>query len=174
MSDSTTGPQVIPPPLPIPPDDSRRAVTCERLRLLSIAFRISGILGAGFVSILLIHFFVFTAISFIPESAFQSTGSTQHSPHQDSQPNIQKSANAGPPVIIFRVIAGVIGVIILCGWILGGLTFYAGHCIAKRQKRTFVLVMAGINFIWLPYGLLLGMATFLALETDDAKLEYRV
>lgn len=76
-------------------------------------------------------------------------------------------------MLIFRIVAGVIGVVIVCGWTLGGLTFYAGHCIAKRQKRTFVFVMACINCIWIPYGLLLGIATFLALGADDAKLEYR-
>lgn len=168
MTDPTSGPQASPPPLPpLPIDDSKRAVTRERLRLLSIAYRISGIIGAVFISFLLIHLCVFTVISFMPESAFQSSGS-QHSTTQ----NIQTKNNAGPPLILFRVVAGVIGVVILCGWTLGGLTFYAGHCIAKRQKRTFVLVMAGVNCIWIPYGLLLGISTFLALGAEDAKLEY--
>ena len=36
----------------------------------------------------------------------------------------------------------------------------------------FVLVMAGINCIWIPYGLLLGIATFLALGSEEAKREY--
>ena len=171
MTDSTAGPQASPPPLPVQVNDPKRAVTRERLRLLSIAYRISGILGAVFVSFLLIHLCVFTVISFMPESAFQSKGN-QHSTVQNSQQSIQKKTNAGPPVIIFRVVAGVIGVVILCGWTLGGLTFYAGHCIAKRQKRTFVLVMAGVNCIWIPYGLLLGIATFFARGSEDAKLEY--
>lgn len=64
MSNSAPVPQVSPPPLP--PgliDDVKRAVTCERLRLLSIAFYISGALGATFVSILLIHFCVLAAMS---------------------------------------------------------------------------------------------------------------
>ena len=123
------------------------------------------------MSFLLIHLCVFTVISFMPESAFQPSGS-QHSSTQNNQQNFQTKNNAGPPLIIFRVVAGVIGVVILCGWTLGWLTFYAGHCIAKRQKRTFVLVMAGVNCIWIPYGLLLGIFTFLALGAEDAKLEY--
>jgi len=149
----------------------KQAVTRERLRLLSIAFRISGILGAVFVSFLLIHLCVFTAISFMPESTFQSSGN-QHSTTQNGQQSIQPNTNAGPPMIIFRIVAGVIGVVILCGWTLGGLTFYAGRCIAKRRNRTFVLVMAGVNCIWIPYGLLLGIATFLTLESADTRLEY--
>ena len=32
-------------------------------------------------------------------------------------------------------------------------------CITKRQKRAFVFVMAGIDCIWIPYGLLLGIST---------------
>ena len=155
----------------MPVDDPRRAVTRERLRLLSIAYRISGILGAVFVSFLLIHLCMFTAMSFIPGSAFQPTGN-QHPITQNGQQSIQAKTNAGPPAIIFRIVAGVIGVVILCGWTLGGLTFYAGYCIAKRQNRTFVFVMAGVNCIWIPYGLLLGIATFLALGSEDAKLEY--
>ena len=170
MNESTV-PQPNPPPLPVPFDDSKRAVTRERLRLLSIAYRISGILGAVFVSFLLIHLCVFTVISFVPGSAFQSNGN-QHSTTQNSQQSIQTKTNAGPPAIIFRIVAGVIGVVILCGWTLGGLTFYAGRCIAKRRNRTFVLVMAGVNCIWIPYGLLLGIATFLALGSADARVEY--
>jgi hypothetical protein len=165
-------PAVSPPPLPpIPIDETARAVTRERLRLLSIAYYISGALGAVFVSFLLIHLCVFTAISFMPESAFQSKGN-EHATMQGSPQSVQKTSSAGPPVIIFRIVAVVIGVVILCGWTLGGLTFYAGRCIAKRRNRTFVLVMAGINCIWIPNGLLLGIATFLALGSADAKMEY--
>ena len=172
MSESTFIPAACPPPLPlVPADEAALAVTRERLRLLSIAYCISGALGAVFVSFLLIHLCVFTAISFMPESAFQSKGN-QHSTTQSSPQSVQKTPSAGPPVIIFRVVAGVIGVVILCGWTLGGLTFYAGRCIAKRRNRTFVLVMAGVNCIWIPYGLLLGIATFLALGSADARVEY--
>ena len=172
MTDSSLAPAASPPPLPpVPVDESARAITRERLRLLSIAYSISGVLGAVFVSFLLIHLCVFTAISFMPESAFQSKGN-QQSTTQKSPQVVQKTPSSGPPAIIFRVVAGAIGLVILCGWTLGGLTFYAGRCIAKRRNRTFVLVMAGVNCIWIPYGLLLGIATFLTLESADTRLEY--
>jgi len=172
MTEPSLAPAASPPPLPpVPADESARAVTRERLRLLSIAYYISGVLGAVFVSFLLIHLCVFTAISFMPESAFQTNGS-QHSTAQRSPQSIQKTPSAGPPLIIFRIVAGVIGVVILCGWTLGGLTFYAGRCIAKRRNRTFVLVMAGVNCIWIPYGLLLGIATFLTMGSADTRSEY--
>jgi hypothetical protein len=41
----------------------------------------------------------------------------------------------------------------------------------KRQRRTFVFVMAGFNCLWVPYGTLLWAVTFLALATEDAKRE---
>ena len=172
MTDPTLISHAAPPPLPVLVGDPGRAVTSERLRLLSIACRISGILGVVFVPFLLIHLCLFTVISFVPESAFQSKGNQHSTTLTNSQQNIQTTANPSPPAIIFRIVAGIIAVVILCGWILGGLTYYAGHCIAKRQKRTFVLVMAGINCIWIPYGLLLGISAFLALGSEDAKLEY--
>jgi len=61
----------------------------------------------------------------MPESAFQSTGS-QHSTTQNGQQSVQTKTNAGPPAIIFRLVAAVLGVVILCGWTLGGLAFLAG------------------------------------------------
>ena len=74
-------PAACPPPLPpVPVDEAARAVTRERLRLLSIAYYVSGALGAVFVSFLLIHLCVFTAISFMPESAFQSKGNHPEHP----------------------------------------------------------------------------------------------
>lgn len=169
MSNSASVPQVVPPPLPPGViDEVKRAVTCERLRLLSIAFYISGALGAAFISILLIHFFVFAAISFMPETAFEPPSGQQSA---SQTPAVQKS-DPFPPRIILRVVAGFFGVIILCGWTLGGLTIYAGRCIAKRQRRMFVLVMAGFNCLWVPYGTLLGIVTILALSSEDAKQEY--
>jgi len=94
MTDSALGPQASLPPLPVPVDGPKRAVTKERLRLLSIAYRISGVLGAGFVSFLLIHLCVFTAISFVPESAFKSSGN-QHSTTQSGQQIIRTKLEYG-------------------------------------------------------------------------------
>jgi len=163
-----------PPPLPpTPGGEIRRAVTCERLRILSIAYYISGALGAASISILLIHFCLFTAFSFIPEASFHQSPPAQHHGQQAAgEHSPQSGVSDAFPVIIFRIVAGILGMIILCGWTLGGLTIYAGRCIARRKKRTFVLIMAGINCLWIPFGTLLGIVTFLALGAEDAKLEY--
>lgn len=165
-----------PPPLP---PDVVQAVTRERLRLLSIGYYISGAIGAAMVSVLLIHFTVFLVISFLPESTWnqpehskavqsQPASSSDPSPHQPHSKHPDKT-----PVIIFRVVAGVIGMVILTGWTLGGLTIYAGRCIAKRQKRTLVMVMAAWNCLWIPYGTLLGISTFIVLATPEGLEEFK-
>jgi hypothetical protein len=136
------------------PSEVQAAIANDRLRLLSVAFYISGAIGAVFVSFLLLHLVLFTGVSFIPESMW----STGKSAHQEA-----------PPVIVFRIIAIVIFFIIISGWALGGLTAYAGRCIARRENRIFVLIMAGVNCIWIPYGTLLGIATFMLLTTPSAK-----
>jgi hypothetical protein len=154
--------------------DAVRAVTRERLRLLSLGYYISGAIGALFVSILLFHFIFLLILSFVPESAWNNPHGRQQtvSQNEPGSPPETKKQNGPAPVIIFRVMAGIVGVIILGGWTLGGLTIYAGRCLARREKKTFVLVMAGVNCIWIPYGTLLGVGTFLALSTPDAKEEY--
>jgi hypothetical protein len=83
------------------------------------------------------------------------------------------SSAQAPPVIVFRVIAGVIGLIIICGWTLGGLTAYAGRCINKRKHRLFIYIMAGINCIWIPYGTVLGIATILLFQWPEVQAEFK-
>ena len=133
--------------------------------MLAIGYYISGIIGAVSVSILLLHFCMFAALSFMPPSGFSSGKNLSHDAKVESK-------SEPPPRIIFRIAAGAIAVVIVCGWILGGLTVFAGWCISKRKNRTFVLIMAGMNSIWIPYGTLLGIASFVALCDKDAKLDY--
>ncbi len=113
-------------------------------------------MGVVMVSFLLIHLAFVLGLSFLPESAL--SGGRKGATPSD-----------GPPVLIFRILAGVLALIIFLGWLLGGLTAYAGRCIARREKRLFVLVMASLNCIWIPYGTLLGVASFLCLATPAVK-----
>lgn len=143
-------------PPPITALTPQEAVTTERFRLLAIGYYISGAIGCVLVSFLLIHFAMVLGFSFIPESAWDTTKSGTSS----SEP---------PPVIVFKIIAGILGAIILAGWTLGGLTIYAGRCIARRKSRTFVLIMAALNCLWIPYGTLLGVVSLIFLTSPDAK-----
>jgi hypothetical protein len=77
-------------------------------------------------------------------------------------------------VIIFRIFAGVIGVIILLGWTFGALTIYAGRCVQLRRHRLFILIMGGLNCALIPWGTLLGVATFMLLQAPVARREFSV
>ncbi|PYI94763.1 MAG: hypothetical protein DME97_00065 [Verrucomicrobia bacterium] len=146
----------------------------ERLRLLAIGFYVKGAVGAIFVSFLLFHFVFMLGFSFMPESAWNpppKSATTVQSLSVTPSPS-PRPMNQGPPVVFFRVIAGVIGVIILLGWTFGGLTIYAGRCVQKRTHRLFIFVMAALNCPFIPWGTLLGIATFMLMQTPVAKREF--
>jgi hypothetical protein len=150
--------------VPPPSDRSREIVALDRLGLLSLAYYISGAIGAAVVSFLLIHFFILLGLSFVPASQW-----TQPAPAIATAPYVVPSPAAspgrgdfqGPPVIMFRIFAGVIGLIVVGGWTLGALTAYAGYCVKHRKHKVFIYIMAAINCIWIPYGTVLGVATIL-------------
>src|SRR2546421_2356586 len=146
----------------------------ERLRWLAIGFYVKGAVTAIFVSFLLFHFVFMLGFSFMPESAWNPPprpATTAESLSVTPSPS-PRPVNQGPPVIMFRIFAGVIGVIILLGWTLGGLTIYAGRCVQKRTRRTFIYVMSAVNCPFIPWGTLLGVATFILLQTPAARREF--
>jgi hypothetical protein len=152
---------------PIAPEAEEQIIVRERLRLLAIGYYVKGAVGAVFISFLLLHFFVFLGFSFIPESSWNPPSksvTTFQSPSVLSSP-APRLTNQGPPVVVFRIVAAVIGMIILLGWTFGALTIYAGRCVQKRQHRAFIYVMAGLNCPLIPWGTLLGIATFVLLQS---------
>src|SRR5207253_4462193 len=98
-------------------DIERQVIALYRLRLLSLGYYISGAIGALFVSFLIFHFIFLLAFSFIPASQWNtpaaSPAGAQHVSPITPQPSPSASAAQGPPVILFRVFAGVIGLIII-------------------------------------------------------------
>jgi hypothetical protein len=159
------------------PDLERQVIALDRLRLLSVGYCISGAIGAAFVSFLLIHFFLLLGLSFIPESQWnESTRSPaavqQALPMPLPSGSPSSNSNQAPPAIMFRIFAGVIGVIIIGGWTLGALTMYAGHCIKKRKHKIFIYIMAAVNCIWVPYGTVLGIATIMLFQWPEVQAQF--
>lgn len=158
-------------------DIRRQVIALDRLRLLSLGCYVSGAIGAAFVSFLLIHFFVFLGFWFIPQSQWNA-GTRSPAATQQASPTALPSAspsadtNQGPPAIIFRIVAAVIGVIIIVGWTLGALTAYAGHCIKKRKHKVFIYIMAAVSCIWVPYGTLPGIATILLFQWPEVQAQF--
>jgi hypothetical protein len=59
-------------------------------------------------------------------------------------------------------------------WTLGALTAYAGRSIQKRRRKLFVYVMAALNCLFIPYGTLLGVFTFIVLSSAAASPEFEL
>lgn len=68
-----------------------------------------------------------------------------------------------PLIIGFGVATVLIGV-------TGGLSlFYAGLMLRRHRHRTFLLVMASLSCLAIPYGTLLGIFTFMVLQRPAAR-----
>lgn len=166
-----------------------RAVTHERLRLLSWGYFIAGGMGILISSFLLIYVVLLGALSMIPASEWESSSSRPHqqvdhvignnppSEEENSGDRFPSTAqnpppSGAPPVWIFRIFAGMMFVFVLIGWTISGLTIYAGRCIRQRRNRMLILVMAGFNLMSVPFGTLLGICTFLVLQSDPGRREF--
>lgn len=159
------------------PDQEGKIIARERLRLLALGYYISGAIGAVFASFLIFHVIMFGVFSFIPEKEWNAppkqTTSTESKSETSGETVVKPSASStAPPMIIFRIMACAMGFVMVCGWILGGLTIYAGRCVQKRKHKVFIYVMGSLNLVWLPYGTLLGIATFLVLGNEAAGREF--
>ena len=79
-------------------------------------------------------------------------------------------AHGPPPPAAFGwifVVMGLFGFVLVAS--VGGLTIFAGRCIAQRKHLTFIYILAGILCTNMPLGTLLGVLTFVVLTRDDAK-----
>ena len=158
----------------VAPEVEEQIIVRERLHLLALGYYIKGAVGVVFISFFLFHFVFFLGFSLMPESAWKTPPkpSTTQSSSVSPSPS-PESVNQGPPVVMSRILAGVIGVIILLGWTFGALTIYAGRCIRQRKHRTFIYVMAGLNCVLIPWGTLLGIATFIVVQSPAAQDQFR-
>ena len=158
----------------VAPEVEEQIIVRERLRLLALGYYIKGAVGTVFISFLLFHFVFLLGFSFMPESAWNEPPKPSTTPSFAVTPSPSpEPVNHGPPVVMFRIFAAVIGVIILLGWTFGGLTIYAGRCVQKRQHRVFVIVMGGLNCVLIPWGTLLGIATFMVLQSSAGQEAFR-
>ncbi|HZE57185.1 MAG TPA: hypothetical protein VE031_04970 [Chthoniobacterales bacterium] len=165
-------------PPELAPEVEQQILARERLRLLALGYYIKGAIGAVFISFLLFHFFFLLGFSFMPESAWNppaKAATTAQSPPR--LPSLSPTptpapVNQAPPAMVLRIFAAVIGLIILLGWTFGALTIYAGRCVQKRTHRVFIYVMAALNCALLPWGTLLGVSTFLFLQSPAGQAEF--
>jgi hypothetical protein len=61
---------------------------------------------------------------------------------------------------------------VLLGLTLAAFTAYAGRCIQRRRSKVLIYVMAAANCVFIPYGTLLGVFTFIVLGSPAAAEEF--
>ncbi len=67
---------------------------------------------------------------------------------------------------MFTIIGGAI---VSYGWIVGGLTVYAGFSLKRQRKWMLCMVMAALNCISIPIGTALGVLTIIVLVRPRVK-----
>ena len=157
----------------VPAAAEERIVARERLNFLAIGFYVRGGIMLVFSCFFLIYVAVLLGFSFIPESAWNQPPPAGASVSATPAPAPHVQANSGaPPVMFFRIMAGVMGGFVVLGWTAGALTIYSGSCIKKRKHRVLVYVMAALNCLFIPYGTLLGVFTFIVLGSPEVIAEW--
>jgi hypothetical protein len=83
-------------------------------------------------------------------------------PAGTTMPSVQPAATGFAWMMI------AIGVtFVTAGWTIGILSILSGRAMAKRRRRTFSLVIAGINCLVMPLGTALGVFTFIVLLRES-------
>ncbi len=160
----TTSPTPLPPPPTTAPPMVGYAIRggardAEHLRLLAIFHYIYGALTMLFSCIFIVHIVI--GVLALNDPNFLT-------PRGPGAP-----ANAQPmPTMVARIFIVMGSAAIVLGWTVGILTIVSGRCIAGRRRRTFSLVMAGINCVSVPLGTTLGVFTFVVLLRDSIRPLY--
>ena len=129
-------------------DHERQAIIDnEHLKLLSIGYMVSAGMTAFFSLFGLMYafmgIFMFATISKMPDT----------SPGQN-----------GPPPEFIGWLFGTLGFLFFAfGIAFAALNLHVAFCLKKRKSRTLCNVIAAISCLWIPYGTLLGVFSFLVL-----------
>jgi len=136
-------------------DDPQRAIRHERLKLLAWGYYLLGGMGVVLSSIGIVYLLAFGGAALV-------------------LPQLETALGASDG--LGWVLGMVMGVVILMtglGWAIGGLTCYAGYCIQKRRHRWFILLVAAFKCLSIPFGLILGIFTFILLCDDRVAAEFQ-
>ena len=125
--------------------------TAHDLRLLSIGYFIQGGIVI-FYGLLALCYLGFMGAIF---------ASIPNSPQGDPRNQI--------PAGLGYTIGAIVIAVALLTLVGGSCLLYAGLALRRHKKRTFVLVMAALNCLGVPYGTVLGIFTFLVLQRAEAK-----
>lgn len=76
-----------------------------------------------------------------------------------------------PPDVTWMgwIFVAVGALVIVGGWTVALLTFFAGRALSARRSWTFVFVMACVQCLWVPVGTALGVFTIIVLQRPSVK-----
>ncbi|TDU81718.1 hypothetical protein EI77_01028 [Prosthecobacter fusiformis] len=138
-----------PPPLP--------SKDREHLRSLVICHYVCAGFGLAGMAFLVLHYSIMNAVF--------------------SNPKLWEKAKEPPPFDPALIVTGmqwfylIMGVMILASAVL---TLLAGLSIRARVRRTFSMVVAGLNCMQFPIGTLLGVFTLIVLSRDSVVRLYEI
>ena len=81
-----------------------------------------------------------------------------------------KDANDKPMPMIFGIMFTVFPALVMVGgWVLGGLMLYTGRLLRSYRRLTFCQVIAGIECIFMPLGTVLGVLSLIVLSRPSVQ-----
>jgi len=83
--------------------------------------------------------------------------------------NPPPSTGRDDPRIIGYVFTALGGVLVVLAAAVTIVEFLVARYLKQRQHRTFCMVVAGFNCLWVPVGTALGVCTFLVLQRPTVK-----
>ena len=129
----------------------------EHLRLLALFHYIAGGLTIAFSSLFIVHTLFFSFLASHPQWA--------------TDPELQQLGAL--PFNLMRVLAFVMGSLVILGIAFGIAQILSGRFIARRRYRGVSLLVAILNLLVIPYGTLLGVFTLLVLGRESVRALYR-
>ncbi|MGA2436644.1 MAG: hypothetical protein ABSG25_15320 [Bryobacteraceae bacterium] len=122
----------------------------EHVRLLSIFHYVVAAFAALFACVFLIHVGLGIAMLVNP----QMFGGHRQEP---------------PPAFAGWLLLIIGSAIVLCGWTFATLICISGRFLSRRKHYMFCLVMAGVECMFMPFGTVLGVFTFVVLLRPGVK-----
>jgi hypothetical protein len=125
----------------------------EHLRLLAVGCYVVGAVTAACACVFIFHFAMGWAM--LHDPTFFTSGS--------------HAGKDMPPRFVAEMFMMMGGLLVLGGWLIGGMTIYAGRCLQKRQRYMLIMVVGGLNCLLAPYGTVLGVFIFLVLTRPSVR-----
>ncbi len=143
---------------------SQERVDQEHLGTLALCHYILGGVTALFSSLFIIHIVMGLTMAHNPNAFTPPLSPSAPTP-------VPVTTALGFPSGMGYLFAIMGTIAVLGGWTLGGLTVYAGRCLAARKNSLFILIVAGINCAFvMPLGTLLGVFTIVVLTRPTVKV----